>query len=248
MKNINKSILLVGTLSCFSTQAQVKPEWPSPVPEIITGQVFFDRLELTRTNARENRAVWDMQAWYGRDYHRAVFKSEGENTQNDGKPTDLERAELLYGYLVSPFWSFQVGAGVKGELSSESNLEEYAVFSFSGLAPYWFEMENSLRINKEGDIQFVGEAEYEWLLSQTSYLQPRIELVANITDSEKYDRESGFSDIRIGLRYRQEIAREFAPYIGVYWSESLGNKRDKLKRLGEDTSEKGIVIGARLWF
>jgi len=94
------------------------------------GQVLFDRLEYTRTDEQQNIAVWDMQAWYGGDYHRLVFKSEGENTQNDGMPTDLERAELLYGYLVSSFWSIQFGVGTKGELSSDADMENYAVVSY----------------------------------------------------------------------------------------------------------------------
>ena len=189
-----------------------------------------------------------MQAWYGGDYHRLVFKSEGENTQNDGMPTDLERAELLYGYLVSSFWSIQFGVGTKGELSSDADMENYAVVSYQGLAPYWFEMENSLRINEDGDMQFINETEYDWQLSQVSYLQPRLEVVANLTDSEKYDRQSGLSNIRIGLRYRHEIVREVAPYVGVYYSKALGNTADALKAEGKSTSETGVVLGARIWF
>ncbi len=228
--------------------AQSKDNWPSPIPNENFGQVLFDRLEYTRTDEQQNRAVWDMQAWYGGDYHRLVFKSEGENTQNDGMPTDLERAEVLYGYLVSAFWSVQVGVGTKGEMSSDADMENYAVISYQGLAPYWFEMENSLRINEDGDMQFINETEYDWQLSQVSYLQPRLEVVANLTDSEKYNRQSGLSNIRIGLRYRHEIVREIAPYVGVYYSKALGNTADALKADGESTSETGLVVGARIWF
>ena len=77
-------------------------------------------------------------------------------------------------------------------------MENYAVVSFMGLAPYWFEMDNSLMVNEEGDVQFVSETEYEWQLTQTSYLQPRIELTANLTDSDKYERQSGLSNLRVG--------------------------------------------------
>ena len=176
-----------------------------------------------------------------------LFLKEGENTQNDGMPTDLERAELLYGYLVSSL-SIQFGVGKKGELSSDADMENYAVVSYQGLAPYWFEMENSLRINEDGDMQFINETEYDWQLSQVSYLQPRLEVVANLTDSEKYDRQSGLSNIRIGLRYRHEIVREVAPYVGVYYSKALGNTADALKAEGKSTSETGVVLGARIWF
>lgn len=241
-------ILAVLLFPGIALAGHAEDHWPEPVKEYYTGQVLFDRLELTRTSDEENLAVWDMMAWYGGDYHRVVFKSEGENIQDDGAPTHLESAELLYSYLVSPFWSFQAGVGTRGELSSDSSMENYAVISMMGLAPYWFEMDNSLMINEEGDIQFVSETEYEWQLTQVSYLQPRIELTANLTDSEEYQRQSGFSNIRIGLRYRHELSREFAPYVGVYWSSALGNTADYIKSLGEDSTETGLVLGARVWF
>lgn len=71
--------LLVGAalLPGLAVAGHAKEDWPEPVKEYYTGQVLFDRLELTRTNEEENLAVWDMMAWYGGDYHRAVFKSEG---------------------------------------------------------------------------------------------------------------------------------------------------------------------------
>jgi copper resistance protein B len=52
----------------------------------------------------------------------------------------------------------------------------------------------------------------------------------------------------VGLRYRYELSREFAPYIGVYWSRSLGNKADLIRDQGGDESETGMVIGVRMWF
>ncbi len=103
MKQILIAGLITLTLSVDNALAQSRDDWPSPIPNEYFGQVLFDRLEYTRTDEQQNIGVWDMQAWYGGDYHRLVFKSEGENTQNDGMPTDLERAELLYGYLVSSF-------------------------------------------------------------------------------------------------------------------------------------------------
>ena len=60
--------------------------------------------------------------------------------------------------------------------------------------------------------------------------------------------QSGLSNIRIGLRYRHEITREIAPYVGVYYSEALGNTADALNADGESTSEAGVVLGARIWF
>jgi copper resistance protein B len=254
MKNVNTIILSLVAASMAtllsSAYAQEAPpsDWPEPVVDYYTGTVLFDRFEYTRTDDDENVGVWDMVSWYGEDIYRVYFKSEGENKQNDGQPTDIERAELLASKLITPFWELQAGLGTRGTLSSESNMENYAVISFYGLAPYQFEMDNSLMINEDGDISFAMEAEYEIRVTQTSYLQPRLAISASLSESERFDRQSGFNSIRLGLRYRYEFSREFAPYIGMYWSKTLGNSADAAERKGESTNETGLVVGARFWF
>ena len=33
-----------------------------------------------------------------------------------------------------------------------------------------------------------------------------------------------------------------------YWNGALGNTADEMKRMGEDTTETGVVLGTRVWF
>ncbi|WP_062816622.1 copper resistance protein B [Alcanivorax sp. NBRC 102024] len=223
-------------------------DWPEPVKSYRTGQILFDRLEVTRTDNDEDVLVWDMLAWYGSDRNRIYFKSEGENQKDDGEPTELESAEVLASRLIAPFWELQGGIGTRGSLASGAERENYLVFSLFGVAPYRFEMDNSITVNEDGDIAATIEAEYDLRLTQVSYLQPRLEVAAALTDAEAYDRPTGLNDIRVGLRYRYELSREFAPYIGAYWSRSLGDKADQIRAGGGDDSETGLVIGARIWF
>jgi copper resistance protein B len=223
-------------------------DWPEPVKSYRTGQILFDRLEVTRTDNDEDVLVWDMLAWYGSDRNRIYFKSEGQNQKDDGEPTELERAEVLASRLIAPFWELQGGIGTRGSLASGAERENYLVFSLFGVAPYRFEMDNSITVNEDGDIAATIEAEYDLRLTQVSYLQPRLEVAAALTDAEAYDRPRGLNDIRVGLRYRYELSREFAPYIGAYWSRSLGDKADQIRAGGGDDSETGLVIGARIWF
>jgi copper resistance protein B len=223
-------------------------DWPEPVKPYRTGQILFDRLEITRTDNDESLIVWDMLAWYGGDRNRLYFKSEGKNERGDGEPSELESAEILASRLIAPFWEMQGGVGTRGSMASGADRENYLVFSLFGTAPYRFEMDNSVTVNEDGDIAASIEAEYDIRMSQVSYLQPRLELKAALTDAEAYDRPSGFNDVRVGLRYRYELSREFAPYIGVYWSRSLGNKADLIRDQGGDESETGVVIGVRMWF
>ena len=240
--------LTLAGMSAPLFAGHAEDDWPEPVKPYRTGQILFDRLEITRTDNDESLIVWDMLAWYGGDRNRLYFKSEGKNERGDGEPSELESAEILASRLVAPFWEIQGGVGTRGSMASGADRENYLVLSLFGVAPYRFEMDNSVTVNEDGDIAASIEAEYDIRLSQVSYLQPRLELKAALTDAEAYDRPSGFNDIRVGLRYRYELSREFAPYIGIYWSRSLGNKADLIRDQGGDESETGVVLGIRMWF
>ena len=45
-----------------------------------------------------------------------------------------------------------------------------------------------------------------------------------------------------------EIAREFAPYIGVSWNRVYGNTADMARDEGGDKEEARLVAGVRMWF
>lgn len=241
------SLVLAG-MSGPLLAGHAEDDWPEPVKPYRTGQVLFDRLEVTRTDNHDSLVVWDMLAWYGGDRNRIYFKSEGENQRDDGEPSELESAELLASRLIAPFWEIQGGVGTRGSMASGADRESYLAFSLFGTAPYRFEMDNSITVNEDGDIAASIEAEYDIRLSQVSYLQPRLEVAAALTDADAHGRPRGFNDVRVGLRYRYELSREFAPYIGVYWSRSLGSKADRVRDRGGDVSETGVVVGVRLWF
>ena len=58
-----------------------------------------------------NPASWEFLGWWGGDYNRLWFKSEGAtDTTNVAGEGDVQ---LLYGRLVSPFWDVQLGARVE---------------------------------------------------------------------------------------------------------------------------------------
>ena len=59
---------------------------------------------------------------------------------------------------------------------------------------------------------------------------------------------SGLSSATFGLRLRYEIRREFAPYVGVQWTQTYGQTADYLRAAGEKTGDTVFVAGIRLWF
>ena len=49
-------------------------------------------------------------------------------------------------------------------------------------------------------------------------------------------------------RLRYEIARAFAPHVGVEWSKKTGNIVRYAQLAGKDPNILHPVIGTRLWF
>ncbi|MGH8264375.1 MAG: copper resistance protein B, partial [Steroidobacterales bacterium] len=98
------------------------------------GMVLVDRFEW-RTGTDANAAHWDAHAWYGDDYNKVWFKTEGERVQGR---TDDARAELLWDRIVGRWWSLQAGAR---EDFGTGPPRTWAAIGVHGLAPQWFDIE-----------------------------------------------------------------------------------------------------------
>lgn len=59
---------------------------------------------------------------------------------------------------------------------------------------------------------------------------------------------AGFNDIDLGLRLGYQIAREFAPYIGVSWNQAFAETADLRRAAGRTASDLKGVAGLRFWF
>jgi len=203
--------------------------------------LLVDRLE--RVHARDNLFTeYDLQAWFGRDYDRAVLKAEGEI---DGGKFQDARTELLWGHAVAAYWDTQLGVRHDGGVEPSRG---WLALGVQGLAPYWFEVEATAYVGEQGRTAFRFVAEYELLLTQKLILQPRIE--ANFYGKRDTARElgSGPSDLAAGVRLRYEIRREFAPYIGIERADKFGATADYVRAADHDAQETRIVAGLRFWF
>jgi copper resistance protein B len=205
------------------------------------GALLVDRLEAVRTSDN-TAAAYDLQAWFGRDYDRAVLRAEGHY---DNGTIEEASTELLWGHAVATFWDTLVGLRHD---SGEEPDRSWLAFGVQGLAPYWFEVGATGYIGEEGHSALNLNAEYDLLFTQRLILQPRIE--ANFYGKDDAERGigSGLSELAAGLRLRYEIRREFAPYIGVEWVGKYGGTADFARDAGLDTSETVTVAGVRFWF
>ena len=205
------------------------------------GSLLVDRLERVRT--RDNSSTeYDLQAWYGRGYHRAGLQAEGGG---DGGKLHDARTELLWGHAVAAYWDTQLGVRYDSGVGPD---RKWLAFGVQGLAPYWFEVEAAAYVGESGRTALRLEAEYELLLTQKLILQPRIETHVYGKRDAARERGSGLSDLAAGIRLRYEIKREFAPYIGIERSNKYGGSADFARAEGKQTSESRVVAGLRFWF
>jgi len=205
------------------------------------GSLLVDRIERVRT--RDNTSTeYDLRAWYGSDYDRAVLKAEGDY---DGGRIQEARTELLWGHALTAHWNTHLGARHDSGVQPDRN---WLAFGIQGLAPYWFEVEATAYVGSSGRSALRIAAEYELLLTQRLILQPRIE--ADIYGKRDAARElgSGLSDLAAGVRLRYEIRRELAPYLGIERAAKFGATADYARAAGEDAKETRLVAGVRFWF
>ena len=207
-------------------------------------QLFWlqgDRAELRMRDGKDGY-LWDVQGYYGGDLNKFWFKSEGEGSF--GEPIEQAEVQALYSRAIAPFFDLQ--AGVRQDLAGPDRT--HAVIGVQGLVPYMLEVDAAAFLSTKGDLTARIEAEYDQRITQRLILQPRAEVNLSAQDIPELGIGSGIDNIELGLRLRYEIAREFAPYVGIEQEWKLGGSRDYALAAGEDASVTNYVVGVRFWF
>jgi copper resistance protein B len=222
--------------------------WPSPINDDETFWLLLvDKLEY-RVSEGTDFVEWDIQGWVGGDYERIWLKTEGEIAATEEESGEAE-IQLLYGYLIAPFWDLQVGLRYDRTYESEDNRgRAFAVIGVEGLAPGLFEIDTALFISEDGDLSARFEAEQELLITQKLVLQPSVEINIAAQEVENFSIGSGINDIELGLRLRYEINRNYAPYLGINWIRLVGETAELSREDGESVDDFSVVGGIRLLF
>ena len=211
------------------------------------GGMTYSRLMIDRMEYRALKGGdgfhWEGEGWIGGDINRLAIKSEGEGVSR----RSLERAELqaLYSRAIDPWWN--VIGGVRQDFRPRPQ-RTYATIGLEVLAPYWFEVEGQMFLSDKGDAHLRLEGSYDQRITQRLILQPAAELNIAAQDVPELGVGSGLSDFELGLRLRYEIAREFAPYLGINWERKLGGTARYTRAAGHGASATGLVMGIRFWF
>jgi copper resistance protein B len=228
-----------------------RSDWPSPVEDRNLSFVLADVLEyrpkLGQTGS-VNDFRWDIEGWYGGDYNRLWFKSEGQ--QNSALKADYDiDFQLLYGRFIQQYYDVQIGGSIETQSFRGRNVtRSLAVIGLQGLVPYNYEIESALFISHRGDVSTRVTATKDLLLSQRLILQLRLESNVAIQRVRKFTTGSGLNNLEGGVRLRYEIRREFAPYIGVSLDRSFGETATLVREEDGDRSQIRFVLGVRVWF
>jgi copper resistance protein B len=228
----------------------------SPPPEGFPEPLLDDRVyvftlfeQLEYRVATDDETVdqlgWEAQGWIGGDFNKFWWKNEGKAVF-DGPDEGETETDLLYSRLVTPFWDFQVGVQYANEWNRDDYEDRWSgVIALQGLAPYTFELDNSLYISEDGDVTLTIEAEYDLRITQRLVLQPRAEMGFALQDIPERSLGAGMTDVKLDLRLRYEIKREFAPYIGIRSQFLVGETDNIAEAGGEDSEQFFILAGLR---
>lgn len=201
-----------------------------------------DQFEHRWTDGKDGVA-WQAQGYVGGDVDKVRLKTEGAAAR--GKGVEEAEIQLLYSRMVGDFWDVQ--AGVRHDVRPRPQTT-YAVFGMQGLAPYFFEVDAQAFLSEQADLSARVEAEFDLLITQKLILQSGAELGLSAQTVEALHTGAGLTGLKLGLRLRYEIVREFAPYVGLLWERKLGRTADFARNEGEDPDAIAFVAGLRFWF
>ena len=201
--------------------------------------IIFNQFEVTDDS--ENTAIFDMDAWIGRDLNKLWIKSELKSVDGNLEESELQ---LLYSHGFARYWDVQVGLRHDFDPSPGRT---WAAFGIQGLAPYFFESDITFFIGENGRTALRFDFEREFMFTQKLILTPEIEANFYGKDDREIGIGSGLSDMEIRLRLRYEIRREFAPYIGVTYAKKYGDTADFARIAGNNDTSTWITLGIKIW-
>ena len=201
-----------------------------------------ETLEQRFTRRGDDSTAYDLQAWFGTTYNKAILKADGDIAK---AKREESRTELLWGHAIAPYWDTQLGVRVD---NGEGPSRQWLVFGIQGLAPYWLELEATGYVGNDGRIALRLKGSYALLLTQRLILEPRAELQYYSKDDWERRIAEGVAEASAGLRMRYEISRQFAPYIGVERANRFGHKADDVRAEGGRVQQTRWVVGVRFWF
>ncbi len=207
-----------------------------------TTALLFDSLEYRAHRGKDGYLVEGM-AWTGGDTERGVIAFEAEGAF--GEKAESIELDAYWSQAVNPWFNLQLGA--RYDLRPAPD-RAYALVGIQGLLPYWIETETQLFVSNKGDVYLSATASHDIRVTQRLVLEPELELDLAMQDVPELGIGGGIDKFELSAKARYEIARNFAPYLGVAWERKLGGSADFARLEGEKPSAVSLLVGLRVWF
>lgn len=234
------------------TTLATRQDWPSPVndrePRLFTLVDVLEYRPRSGGDGSNSDYRWDIEGWYGGDYNRLWFKSEGQQDTAFKADYDVD-FQLLYGRFIWKHYDIQVGGRMETQSYRGGNVTRgLGVIGLQGLVPYNYEFESALFIDQSGAVSVRLSYTKDFLLTQQLILQGRFQTNMAIQRVEEFTTGPGLNNLEFGVRVRYEIRREFAPYVGMSLDRSFGETATLVRQQGGDPSQIRFVVRLRAWF
>lgn len=200
-----------------------------------------NRLEWAHSS-NSNQGAYEIEGWWGDDWNRAVLKAEGKIIDQNFADA---RTELLWRKPLSTFWNSELG--VRQDSGYENN-RTWLALGINGTAPYWLDLDATFYVRDQSQTALILNAEYDWRITQSWVLQPRLEVSFYGQNDFANDIGQGLSEVQSGLRLRYDINHRLMPYIGIESNRHYGKTADLMTAKGEQPNQRFAVAGVAFWF
>lgn len=207
-----------------------------------TTALMFDRFEYRAHRGKDGYLI-EGAAWTGGDIDRAVLAFDAEGAF--GETAEGIEVDAYWSHAINPWFNLQLGA--RRDLRPDPE-RTYALVGVRGVLPYWIEAEGQLFVSNKGDLHLSSTASHDIRVTQRLVVEPEVELDLAMQDVPELGIGAGFDTLELSVRARYELARNFAPYVGVAWERKLGGSADFARLEGERPSVVSFVVGLRTWF
>lgn len=199
------------------------------------------RLEWGHSN-NSTQGAYEIEGWWGDDWNRAVLKAEGKIS--DQSLADA-RTELFWRKPLNTFWNTELGVRQDG---GYVNNRTWLALGINGTSPYWIDLDATFYARDQSQTSLILNAEYDWRITQSWVLQPRLEVSFYGKNDLANDLGQGLSEVQSGLRLRYDANHQFAPYVGIELNRHYGKTADLMTTKGEQPNQAFAVAGVAFWF
>jgi len=230
-----------------AAHAQATPSESSPMldmPRMLDKSIFVHGIlnQLEGRFGETSSFRWSGEGWIGTDEDKVWLRTEGRLVKGE---MDDGIHELFYSRAVSTYFNALIGG--RYDLDSKPG-RGWGAIGIEGLAPQFFRVGLTGYVSGDGHFGAKVEGSYDLLVTQRLILQPQVEMNFYTRDDPARQTGAGLSEIDVGLRLRYEIARKFAPYVGVSYLGRFGGTANYVREAGGNPDEIRFLLGVRAWF